>query len=63
MSEKYPSTATPKKIREDGAEDLQPEVEVHPGQVVKIEPPASPDRMAGTEPKPTGRTEDETYRG
>lgn len=53
----------PKKIAEDGAPVQDAEVEVHPGQVTRLEPPAAPDRMAGTEPKSTGRTEDEAYRG
>lgn len=53
---------TPDKIAEDGAEVIEPEVEVHPGQVVKIAPPAPADVTAGTEPKPKGPSLDETYR-
>ena len=46
----------------DVADVTDATIETHPGQVVRLEPPAPVDRMAGTEPKPTGRTPDEAYR-
>ena len=61
MSEKFPATAIP-ETEEDGGPVQPADVQVVSGPVVKIEPPPPPDRMAGTEPKSSGRTNDEAFR-
>ncbi len=60
--EKFDAPTTKPVIAPDGAPIQDAKVEAHPGQVTRLEPPAAPDVMAGTEPKSSGRSEDEVFR-
>ncbi|MGH2545977.1 MAG: hypothetical protein ACRDHJ_03775 [Actinomycetota bacterium] len=61
--EKFDAPTTKPTIAPDGAPVQDAKVEIHPGQVTRLEPKAAPDVRAGTKPAPEGPTNDEAFRG